>query len=329
MDNTTQKTPTNPLILVALVLTTGLAAVMTYLYFNEKKVAENQEVAIGKRVEELTTVRVRLDSISTALNTKIVEVQKLGGNLEELLKVKTQLEADKLALKSGNAREIQSIIGKYAGKIKRYDAFLTEKDTLIAQLQRDKGELVATNQTLVRSNETLTTNVQTLNTNVEKLTVEKQQARDSVVAYVAKTDELATKVNRAAVLKAQNLKIYAISSKGKVRDEDPYKAKRIDRIKLTYSLLDNPITKEEPKDVYVRVLDPDGGIVSDLANGSGTFTADGAETVYTTKQTINYDRNGQQVELLYVRGTAYKPGKYTVELFSEGYKIGTGQFAVR
>jgi len=77
------------------------------------------------------------------------------------------------------------------------------------------------------------------------------------------------------------------------------------------------------------VLDPDGAIVSDMANGSGTFSVDGNETVYTTKQTVNYTNNNQKVELLYTRGIPYKPGKYTVELYSEGFKIGSGAFAVR
>ena len=98
---------------------------------------------------------------------------------------------------------------------------------------------------------------------------------------------------------------------------------------MVYTLLDNPLTKEEPKDVFVRVLDPSGAVVSDMANGSGTFTVDGNETIYTTKQTVNYTSNGQNVELLYTRGIPYKPGKYTVELYSEGFRIGSGEFAVR
>ena len=130
-------------------------------------------------------------------------------------------------------------------------------------------------------------------------------------------------------MKAQNVKVFAVNAKGKVKEDDAYKAKRLDKIKLVYTLLDNPLTKEEPKDVYVRVLDPQGAVVSDMANGSGTFTVDGNETIYTTKQTVNYTSNGQNVELLYTRGIPYKPGKYTVELYSEGFRIGSGEFAVR
>ncbi len=316
--NPPQKSRTNGALLAALILMTGLAGVSSYLYFTTKEKSDTQEVTIAERVEELSNTRVKLDSISTALDAKIAEVQKLGGNVDELLKVKADLERDKDALRRGNnasRASAKAMIAKYDLKIKEYEAYLMEKDTMIVNLQRENGILVTSNQTLNQENTVVKT--------------ERQLARDSVATFAAQNQELSTKVTRASALKAQNVKIFAVSSKGKVREDDAYKAKRLDKIKMVYTLLDNPLTKEEPKDVFVRVLDPDGAIVSDMANGSGTFTVDGNETVYTTKQTVNYDSKGQTVELLYTRGTTYKPGKYTVELYSEGFKIGAGEFAVR
>ncbi|WP_020607558.1 hypothetical protein [Spirosoma spitsbergense] len=311
MENTPQKSKTNGALLAALIIMTGLAGVASYLYFDEKKVAENQEVTISERVEELSTTRVKLDSISTALDAKIAEVQKLGGDVSELEKMKVQLEEDKASLKRGN----RISLAKYEAKIKQYEAFLIEKDTLISNLQRE--------------NVTLATNVKVLDEENSGLKTERQKLADSVTTVVSKNEELATKVTRAAALKAQNVKVFAVNSKGKVKEDDSYKAKRLDKIKLVYTLLDNPLTKEEPKDVYVRVLDPSGAVVSDMANGSGTFNVDGNETIYTTKQTVNYTNNGKNVELLYTRGIPYKAGKYTVELYSEGFRIGQGEFAVR
>ena len=311
MENTPQKSKTNGALLAALIIMTGLAGVASYLYFDEKKVAENQEVTISERVEELSTTRVKLDSISTALDAKIAEVQKLGGDVSELEKMKVQLEADKASLKRGN----RISLAKYEAKIKQYEAFLVEKDTLISNLQRE--------------NVTLATNVKVLDEENSGLKTERQKLADSVTTVVSKNEELSTKVTRAAALKAQNVKVFAVNAKGKVKEDDSYKAKRLDKIKLVYTLLDNPLTKEEPKDVYVRVLDPSGAVVSDMANGSGTFSVDGNETIYTTKQTVNYTNTGKNVELLYTRGIPYKAGKYTVELYSEGFRIGQGEFAVR
>ncbi|QHV98083.1 hypothetical protein [Spirosoma endbachense] len=311
MENNPPRSKTNGALLAALIIMTGLAGVSSYLYFDQKKVSENQEVTISERVEELSTTRVKLDSISTALDAKIAEVQKLGGDVSELEKVKAQLEVDKASLRKGN----RISIAKYETKIKQYEAFLVEKDTLIANLQRE--------------NVTLATNVKVLDEENTGLKTEKQRLADSVTTVVSQNQELSTKVTRAAALKAQNVKVFSVNAKGKVKEDDAYKAKRLDKIKLVYTLLDNPLTKEEPKEVFVRVLDPSGAVVSDMANGSGTFTVDGNETIYTTKQTVNYTSNGQNVELLYTRGIPYKPGKYTIELYSEGFRIGAGEFAVR
>ncbi|WP_080237639.1 hypothetical protein [Spirosoma rigui] len=311
MENNPQKPKTNGALLAALIIMTGLAGVSSYLYFDQKKVSENQEVTISERVEELSTTRVKLDSISTALDAKIAEVQKLGGDVSELEKMKVQLEQDKASLRKGN----RISLARYEAKIKQYEAFLVEKDTLIANLQRE--------------NVTLATNVKVLDEENTGLKTERQKLADSVTTVVTQNQELSTKVTRAAALKAQNVKVFAVNAKGKVKEDDAYKAKRLDKIKLVYTLLDNPLTREEPKDVYVRVLDPQGAVVSDMANGSGTFNVDGNETIYTTKQTVNYTSNGQNVELLYTRGIPYKPGKYTVELYSEGFRIGAGEFAIR
>lgn len=315
MENNPQRSKTNGALLAALIIMTGLAGVSSYLYFDQKKVSENQEVTISERVEELSTTRVKLDSISTALDAKIAEVQKLGGDVSELQKVKAQLENDKAALRKGN----RVSLSKYEAKIKQYEAFLVEKDTLIANLQRE--------------NVTLATNVKTLDEENTGLKTKSQQYRDSATTVISQVttqnQELTTKVTRAAALKAQNVKVYSVNAKGKVKDDDSYKAKKLDKIKLVYTLQDNPLTKEEPKDVFVRVLDPSGAVVSDMANGSGTFTVDGNETIYTTKQTVTYTNNNQNVELLYTRGIPYKPGKYTIELYAEGFRIGSGEFAVR
>jgi predicted nuclease with TOPRIM domain len=311
MENNSQKSKTNGALLAALIIMTGLAGVSSYLYFDQKKVSENQEITISERVEELSTTRVKLDSISTALDAKIAEVQKLGGDVSELEKMKVQLEQDKASLRKGS----RISIAKYEAKIKQYEAFLVEKDTLISNLQRE--------------NVTLASNVKVLDEENTGLKTERQRLSDSVTTVVTQNQELSTKVTRAAALKAQNVKVFAVNAKGKVKEDDSYKAKRLDKIKLVYTLLDNPLTKEEPKDVFVRVLDPSGAVVSDMANGSGTFSVDGNETIYTTKQTVNYTSNGQNVELLYTRGIPYKPGKYTVELYSEGFRIGSGEFAVR
>jgi len=303
----------NGALIAALVIMTLLAGVSTYLLFEQKDVSKTQEATIATRVEELATTRVKLDSISTALDAKIAEVQRLGGDVTELKRVREQLERDKVALRSGQ----RVSIAKYETKIRQYEAFLAEKDTLIAQLQTENQTLSTSNQTLNDENTTLKT--------------ERQSLRDSVTTFVSQTKELSEKVTIGAALRARNVRVFALNSKGKARDasSDEVKARRVDKIRLAYTLLDNPLTKQEEKEIYIRVLDPSGAVLADEASGSGAFTFNGQDMQYTAKQTVPYTNNNQNVDFTYTRGQAYKPGKYTVELYSEGFRIGEGSFAIR
>ncbi len=83
------------------------------------------------------------------------------------------------------------------------------------------------------------------------------------------------------------------------------------------------------KDIYMRLIEPDGAALYDLATGGGTFMIDGKETFYTAKQEILFDNSRQAVTFVYDKGNPYKEGKHTIELYADGYMIGQGAFVVK
>ncbi len=293
-------------------------AMLGFLFFQQRSELTNQEAVIMEKVNEVSATRTKLDSLSTALNMKIAEVEKLGGDVEELNKVKAQLEADKVAL--SRSKKVET--GKYLTKIKEYENFLTEKDTEIARLREE-------NQLLATSNDSLNVQVGSLRSERETLVQRQTQLSDSVMTYTAQNKELEEKVNRAAALKAQNLKVLAINSRGKSKDDDAYKAKRVDKLKLVFDLPENPLTRQDTKDIYVRVLDPEGAVVSDDATGSGEFEMNGQEVKFTARESVSYLNNNQKVEMVYDNTAQFRPGKYSIELYAEGYRIGGGNFVIR
>jgi len=303
----------------AMVVVLGLATAMFgYLFTTQKNELTQQETMVVEKARELAVTKTKLDSISTVLDAKIAEIEKLGGDVTELTKVKEKLEADKLAFSRSKRVETN----KYLGKIKEYEKFLVEKDEVIAQLKLENEHLVA-------SNDSLSTHVGTLTSEREKLVQRQAELTDSVVTFTAANKELSDKVTKAAALKAQNLKILTVNSRGKVKDKEEYKASRVDKIKMVFTLPENELTAQESKDIYVRVLDPEGAVVSDDATGSGEFEVDGAPSKFTTRESIAYQINNQKVELLYDNSSQFRPGKYNVELYAEGYKIGGGNFTIK
>ena len=313
---TTQK-KNNPILVVALALMTITAGVLGFSLYNQKEVTLKQEATIQQKTTELLATNSKLDSISHELDTKIAEVQKLGGDVTDLLKVKTQLEADKASLRRNNG----SLIAKYESKIKEYESFLVQKDADIAKLKEENGQLLASNDNLNKENTGLKTNLETTH----------RAYKDTLNTFVTQNKELTEKVTIASALKAQNIKVAAITSRGKLKedDENAYKAKRIEKIKVAYTLLPNPLAKQEEKEVIVRVLDPEGAVLTNGMDGSAFYSA-GKELMYTGKQKVAYTNTNQEVEWVFAKGgDRYRPGKYNVELYAEVLKIGEGNFTVR
>ena len=160
---------------------------------------------------------------------------------------------------------------------------------------------------------------------------------DTVVSFAAKAREvkaqnreLSDKVTVAAALHADDIAVTALNTKGKEQDGGSYKAKRLDKIKVTFKLSPNPLTQQNAKDIYLRILDPSGAVISDMATGSGEFTYANKEMIYTAMQRIDYSNTGQQVSFTYGRGgQRFNEGRHTIEIYSEGFRIGQGEFTVK
>jgi regulator of replication initiation timing len=203
-------------------------------------------------------------------------------------------------------------------------ALLSEKDAVIAQLKTENENLTAQTITLGKEKEVLVQEKQTFIEENTGLKGEKEKLTQTVADYTTKNEELVKKVKTGAQLKATNMQVFAVTSKGKVKDGGKYRAKKVDQLKLAFTLPSNAITEQENKEIMVRIMD-----ATDSATGSSVFNYDGKEMAYTTKGTVAYTNNDQNVEMLYARGSAYRPGTYNVELYSEGFKIGAGSFTIK
>jgi hypothetical protein len=308
------------LLLAALAILALLNVVLIYFFYQEREKNKTQTAVIAAKTEEVVTTKMKLDSLSSQLDLKIAEIQQLGGQVDSLVALKAEIEKDKAALKSA-AGSASVNLSKYKEKIAKYEAILIKKDEDIAKLKEELGIVTTKNQELTQKVGGLET---------EK-TALKQTLDDSVGSLSARNKELAQKVTIASALKAQNVAINAISARGKERDGGSYRAGKIDKLKIDFDLAANPISRSGTREVFIRVLDPEGAILSDMATSSGTFMANGRETIYTTKQDVEYNNDGTAASIIYNRGSAqpFKKGDYTIEIYCDGFKIGTGVLKVK
>ncbi len=295
----------------AITILTLLSAGLGYLYLGEKKLNEQKQVKIDEQIKLQVAATTKIDSMSRELSMKIEEVTKLGGDITSLEVIKLDLLADKKQLLTQKNIDIKS----FDEKIKKYQILLAQKDVEIQKLREENGILTTQNQTLNNENTGLKT--------------DKLKLADSINNVTAKNKELADKVTLATALRAETINVYAISSRGKEREGGSYNARKLDKIRISFHLVDNPLSKQEEKEILIRVLDPNGIIISDMATGSGMFNYNGQELIFTTKKREYYSNSHQLVEVVYARGQEYKQGKYSIELYCEGFKIGLGSFEVK
>jgi hypothetical protein len=294
-------------LLLGLILMTVTAATFGYLYYQQLDIISQQEHDLEIRVTDLANAEIKLDSIAQQLDVRITEVKKLGGDISELLKVKDRINADRRRLREGNYDLNE--------RIKEYAAVLVKKDSEFVKVQEENRQLVEKNESLAQNQ------------------TELQQARivlaDSLSEIATKNRDLESKVNAAAALRARNVQVYAISPKGKVRAGENVKSSRVDKMRVDFILEKNPLTKQEEKLIYVRLLNPEGATISDPSLGSGLFEYNSSKILFTLSKTISYTNNDQPVSIIYDRVAPVRSGKYTLELFSEGVKIGEGSFSIK
>jgi len=306
-----------PWILVGLLAL--VASVFAFMFFQQKGDLVEQQHEIVAKANEMAYTQSKLDSVSRALDEKIAEVTRLGGNVSELESVKAKLEADLAAYRKNDRRES----GKYLAKIKEYEKYLNEKDEEIAMLREENARLLA-------YNDSLSSEIGVLNEDRVALQRRQQELADTLNLFNEENRVLTEKVNLAAALKAENVNVTAITAKGKERDREVFRSKKVDKIKIAFNLAENPLSQREKKEIYLRVLDPDGAVLTDEALSGGAFTTvNGEDSRYSAREIVEYTNDNQKVEMVYDYSNRFRPGKYNVELFAEGYKIGNSNFVIK
>ena len=295
-----KKSNRNTIIVVILSIIVIAQAVKIYLDHQESVKKETQLI---NTEEELATTMQRLTDISAELDQKIAEIEKLGGDVEELQKAKAEVEAE---LNRTRKRDRQAI-ADLKDKVDGFQELLKLKDEEIVKLKEINDELLTQNTTLKTEKNELSSTLKEVN--------ESKQALESKVAI-------------ASQLKAENFQILAVSDKGRER-EMPAKSRQVDKIKVSFNIAQNDVAPIEGKNILVRIVDDKGQVIFDVAKGSGTFMYDNKEEFYTANQEILFDNSKQRLTFEYAKGSEYEPGVYLLEVYTDDYKMGSSRFEIK
>lgn len=291
------------IIIIVLVLLVIISGIKLYTDYVDRSKKTEEILLLSTENNELNQ---RLDSVTYQLNLRIQEIDKLGGDIASLEQARDQLIAERNTSKQRSSSEIAAL----NEKLRSYSGLLEEKDQEILELRAMNQQLYAENQDLKST---------------------QAQIEEEVAQLNLQKEDLQAKVNVASMLKAENIQIAAVNSRGKERVETTkdFKNRQIERIKVSFNLADNKVAEKGPRNVYVQIMAPNTQPIFDVAKGSGTFMVDGAELFYTVRQDIIFDNSGETLTFYYEKGSDYSSGDHEVRIFVDNYQVGTQTFSVK
>ena len=239
------------------------------------------------RLDALKTSNVRADSL---LKTKDKDIEALRSRAQKILNDKNATAAE--------LAEARRLIAQLKGNIETYTAQI---DSLtVANTQLTEANRVVTQQRDVV-----------------------QKSYDSASQVIQQKENV---IDVGSTLHASDFSIEGIKEKNSGKEKVTTKAKRVDKLKISFTIDENRITTSGPKDLYICITAPDGTPVTVDALGSGTFTTrDGIQKPYTKKLQINYVQGQKQpVTVEWSQNSQFQTGNYKIEIYNNGFKIGEG-----
>ena len=278
-----------PIGMIALsIILAGVLIFLLVMYFDQK----------NKMIEMETVLTQEKDSLANELKLMVASYDTLKSDNDTL---NANLEREKkriLQLLSVNASNIQLI--------KKYKSEITTMRDIMKSYIVQIDSLNTRNKVLVEENTQIKqefTKVQTTNVELEKV-----------------KEELNTKVEIASVIQAKDIIAAPLNKKRK----ETSRLALLDKLRICFTLRENPIAKTGVKEVFMRVLRPDSLIIT--SSPDNLFDYKGNKLIYSANRSADY--LNQDIEMcIFLDNTGdFIPGNYSVELYLEDNIIGRTTF---
>ncbi len=265
----------------------------------------------------------------------------------QMMKLVNEKEAEKIALQ----HNLDSLMTEHNNIKRSYGALsdsLKAKDSLIQVNAEEIKKLLATQwdyNTIHKKFERLQKVAQgyvhqmdSLYTVNRELTVENDRIRQVVKTeqnrnqnLMKDKEELKEKMNQAAFIKAYDVTATPLKLKsGGAKEQVTDKASRADRIRICFTIGENPLVTPGKKSIYIRLVRPDNVVV--IKSKYDTFTFNGQTISFSLREDIDYQGKAAKVCVDWTKKDTDKPamkGKYMVTVFADDKEIGTGSFDLK
>lgn len=263
--------------------------------------------------------RNRLKDLQTEFNKTSSDKTEVSNQLQQMLTTYQNLKT--------NNDEISGRLAEEQAKIKKLIAELQNvKYSSKKEIEEYKAE-IENMRGVMRH---YIVQIDSLNTLNQELIAENKQVRNDIRStrnenknLQDQNQNLSGKVEKASMLKATKFDIRGLTA----RDGETGKVKKVDKIKVCFSLQENEFAKLGPRTVYLRIVRPDNFIVTESAND--LFKFQGKEIAFSGKRDIDYEGRTQDVCVFAKFPATDKAGDYTAVLYLDNYQLGEVKISLR
>ena len=289
-------------VLLLIAIAFGVTKVTSLNRQVEEARAETEEVKLNFEQQQLTA---EFNAVSEGFaqyedqavriqNDSILAKYNAAKNNVEQLKNELQNLKNENKLSRKRIDELTGEIGTLRGLLRHYIA-------QIDSLSKENGILKAENAEIRTHNEQLTSQVQDIS---------------------QRNEQLNERMTLAEKLNVTGVSLNALQKNGK-NEKNVTKAKQL---VVTFTIPQNNSTPVGNKTIYVRITNPEGS----LLGSGGSFSFEGRNLACTARKTIEYSGNEVPgIRIYWDVNTTLTPGDYTVELFTDGYRLASRHFTLK
>lgn len=262
------------------------------------------------------TVNEQNDSIVKVNQEKeqlITKLESLKKQYDQLSKDNTQL-SEMFQAEKAHVEKLLKKVKNSEGSVSKYKKQITSLEGRLKEYETQIEELKTQNKALTEEN----FHIKTV---LDSTTVENKQ-------LAATNQGLNETVSKGSALTTYDINANGIFMRNKTKEIPTQKTKRVEKIRVTFTVGENAIATAGNKTVYLRIAEPNGDI---LAQGQGdefSFDYNGKKLQYTAKEQLNYNNKAADMCIYWNKTKDMVPGTYTVDIFADNNVIGTSTFVL-
>ena len=274
-----------------------IVAVLVYFYFSQRS-------ELNEMVEQMTIEKAELQEEYEDLAIQFDGFQQMdirNDSLQDLLSREQQRVQDLL-------EELRQTKASHARRI--------------AELKKELATVRAVMKDYVKQIDSLNTTNARLTEENQIVRRENQQVKSRNEELTQANTQLTETVTRASMLEITNCALTTLNK----NDHKTRMVSHISKLQFDFSIAKNITCPPGLKDLYVRIIDPNGNLLGEDENRIFPFESDSIP--YTLIQNVEY--TGEPYN-----GTCYWPveevkdGFYTIDFFCEGNLIGSFPFQLK